>query len=278
MQPAIAVCSAFGFLVTACAATSTGPDPAPAGAEAAAAPLCDPAQPFDCVKKGRAHQWGKGVEKNPAQARAAFAHGCDGGNLNACMALGAFLRQAGEPAAALAALDAACDGGYLFACVHAGNLYIGNAGMGRDYAKARAYYERACQDMRRLEPPPMKLEFTVGQAYGCDNLGMLYENAWGVERNRGRTFELAAFACAHGWGNGCNQVGVFIGRGWAPGEHAEDEQLDWYRKACELNDGNGCCNAAIYLHREQTTTEDGQDAADYLERAEKVHWNCKLPD
>lgn len=259
-------------------------EPAPKPAEPAAkatAPVtpCDPAQPFDCTKKGRAFMQGKGVAKDTVQALKLFEHGCDWGNLNACAAMGGLLMSSGaDLKAGRAAYLKACEGGYPFACVQYANGFLLGHGVEQDYAQAKVYLEKACNDMKPHPEPPLPWDIPIGQAYGCDNLGVMYENGWGVEVDWLRAHALASFACGNGWGSGCNQVGVFIHRGWVPGEHAADEPLAWYRKACDLNDGNGCCNAAKHLKEREFTTEDGKGPMDFVQLAKKFNFNCKLSE
>lgn len=265
--------------LAACAEPAPKPAEPPAKARLAADAPCDPAQAFDCTRKGRAFLFGKGVAKDSIKAHQAYEFGCQGGNLNACAALGGLLMGSGaDMQAGRGAYLKACEGGYPFACVQFANGFLLGHGVDQDYAKAKAYLERACNDMRPHPKPPLPWEVPVGQAYACDNLGVMYENGWGVQVDWLRAHSLAAFACENGWASGCNQVGVFIARGWVPGEHSADEPLTFYRKACDLGDGNGCCNAAKHLKQRAFTTDDGKGPVDFVQLAKKLNWNCKLSD
>lgn len=265
-------------LLAACTAPkeSARPEPAPQGAPAPQVTPCDAADLKECNERGRALLAQQPPEL--AAALAMFEHGCQGGNLDACLNLAmTYQYNKNDVIQGAEIMRETCESGYHFACVQYGNMYLfpGPLTDKPDYTRARAYFERACADMATLEPQPWVMHASA-QAYGCTNLGLLYENGWGVERDIERAGALSIFSCMErSGGNACNQVGVFIKRGWIEAPGAQKTPLDYYVKACDLRDGPGCCNAAIALKEAEKPHEDARTHDDFLQLARALHTSCE---
>ncbi|WP_240445742.1 tetratricopeptide repeat protein [Helicobacter pylori] len=62
----------------------------------------------------------------------------------------------------------------------------------QDFSKARKYFERACG---------------LNNGRGCNNLGVLYRDGQGVEKNLTKAAQFYSKACDLNNGSGCNNLG-----------------------------------------------------------------------
>ncbi|GAA6864308.1 hypothetical protein CHC126_03530 [Helicobacter pylori] len=65
----------------------------------------------------------------------------------------------------------------------------------QDFSKAKGYFEKACG---------------LNNGGGCKNLGVLYENGQGVEKNLTKAAYLYSRACELKEGDGCGALGALF--------------------------------------------------------------------
>ncbi|GAA9079949.1 hypothetical protein Taitung30_02100 [Helicobacter pylori] len=94
----------------------------------------------------------------------------------------------------------------------------------QDFSKARKYFEKACD---------------LNNGGGCSNLGVLYQNGQGVEKDLIKAAYLYSRACDLKDGMGCKNLGAL----YYNGEVVEKDLTKasyFYSKACELGDRKAC--------------------------------------
>ena len=89
-----------------------------------------------------------------------------------------------------------------------------------DYQKAAQLYQKACDS---------------GNARGCSNLGVLYENGQGVKQDYQKAAQLYQKACDSGNAEGCYNLGVSYENG-----QSFSTAKQYYGKACDLGLQLGC--------------------------------------
>ncbi|NPS34834.1 tetratricopeptide repeat protein, partial [Helicobacter pylori] len=97
----------------------------------------------------------------------------------------------------------------------------------QDFSKAKEYFEKACD---------------LNDGLGCSNLGSLYYNGEGVEKDLTKVAQFSSKACDLNNGDGCVGLGFLYGRG--KGKNSK-KAAQFYSKACDLNNGRGCNNLGV---------------------------------
>jgi TPR repeat protein len=119
----------------------------------------------------------------------------------------------------------ACDeGASADACNSVGFMYQNHLGVATDYAKAREYYLKACNDESSLS---------------CSNLGTMYRDGLGVPRDNHQAAVLFEKACDAGVPTGCD----FGGKMYMEGSGVQVDgprALDLFKRACEAELAAGC--------------------------------------
>ena len=87
---------------------------------------------------------------------------------------------------------------------------------------------------------------------GCANLGWMYKEGKGLERNYRKAVELSKKACELKEGLGCNNLGVMYYYGYGV-EEDQRKAGELFKKACELGEELGCRNLAAF--------EDSRDSS-----------------
>jgi len=146
---------------------------------------------------------------------------------------------------------------------------LGSAAVAQDFPQAARLFQRACDLGNAGGCNNLGLAFSSGQgvpqdyeraftlfeqacsggfAEGCNNQGALYEHGQGVPVNLGDALRLYAQACNHGSALGCSNLGVLYaeGRGVRP-DPAEAVQL--FTEACSAGSSVGCNNLFEAQHR-----------------------------
>ncbi len=158
-------------------------------------------------------------EVSPARASLALARGSQ-------------LYNAHRYAEARPLLISACEGGTgADACNAVGYMYQNNLGTATDYAKAREYYLKSCND---------------DSAFSCSNLGTLYRDGLGVPRNYTEALTLFEKGCDAGVPEGCHAAGkMYLGHVGVPQNNAR--ALELFKKACD-EDLAGACGDEAYVY------------------------------
>ena len=83
-----------------------------------------------------------------------------------------------------------------------------------------------------------------GNMRGCHNLGVMYTNGDGVEKDFGKAVQLFKKACDGGEVRGCYNLGVMYADGDGV-EKNEQKAAELYKKACDGGDLDGCRNLVV---------------------------------
>ncbi|WP_231630660.1 tetratricopeptide repeat protein [Helicobacter pylori] len=94
----------------------------------------------------------------------------------------------------------------------------------QDFSKARKYFERACG---------------LNNGRGCNNLGVLYRDGQGVEKNLTKAAQFYSKACDLNNGVGCKNLGFLYEYGKGV-EKDLTKAAYFYSKACKLGDQKAC--------------------------------------
>ena len=92
----------------------------------------------------------------------------------------------------------------------------------------------------------------------CRNLGVMYAQGRGVERNVERAIALFRIGCDAGNAPACNNLGLLLAEN--VGDAPSDSE-DAYRKACDGGSALGCRNLGLVLSRRDPPDTDGARAA-----------------
>lgn len=134
----------------------------------------------------------------------------------------------------------------LFSKVCNGNI------RGCDYAKVKESFESACKS---------------GDKTSCSNLGVMYQNGWGVKQDIPKGESLLYLACKAGDELGCDLLGEM--------EYTDDgywlskgHELQGYTECCENGVFDGCSRIGLYYRGGfQGIDKDEKKAKDYFQKA-----------
>nr|WP_315083132.1 tetratricopeptide repeat protein [uncultured Campylobacter sp.] len=155
-------------------------------------------------------------------------------------------------------LDKECESGDSPICVGLGDSYLfgfGNSGLNKDYKKAKFYFEKVCKEDKNIKQDEYSLE-------ACLNLGLMYQDGFGVKPNYKKAFELYSIACDGGLTGACSNIGFMYEKGQGV-QRDIVKGAAYYRRACDKGDVGGCRNFASYLYN----YGDKSKAAEYLKKA-----------
>ena len=100
-----------------------------------------------------------------------------------------------------------------------------------DYQKAAELYQKACDS---------------GEARGCSNLGVLYDEGQGVKQDYQKAAQLYQKGCDEGNSLGCFNLGLLYKEGQGvKQDYQKAAQL--YQKVCEGGELRGCFNLGVAL-------------------------------
>ena len=99
----------------------------------------------------------------------------------------------------------------------------------KEYDKAAELFKKACDG---------------GNMRGCSNLGTMYDDGIGVEKNEQKAVELYKKACDGGKVLGCFNLGIMYANGNGV-EKNEQKAAELYKKACDGGDLDGCRNLVV---------------------------------
>ena len=110
-----------------------------------------------------------------------------------------------------------------------------NASVLSDYNDCSKGNTKGCQALQKA--------CAGGDAWGCFNLGYLYENGRGVKLDYFKASRYYQKACAGGLALGCNNLGVLYYNGQGVRKNTETAK-QFFGKACDLHCQLGCTNYA----------------------------------
>ncbi|GAA6827060.1 hypothetical protein HpHNI20_02780 [Helicobacter pylori] len=94
----------------------------------------------------------------------------------------------------------------------------------QDFSKARKYFEKACD---------------LNNGGGCSNLGVLYQNGQGVEKDLIKAAYFYSKACELKEGDGCGALGVLYYNGDGVKQDSK-KAVALFEKACKLGYKKAC--------------------------------------
>jgi TPR repeat protein len=191
-----------------------------------------------CAIAGIAYGTGRGTPRDLDRAKALEERACAGGNADGCANLGvAYLvgaiGVARDSIRAAQLLEPACAGGHANACFQLGWNYEFGRTVARDYKRAAAFYQKAC-DAPNANDDMM----------GCHFLGSAYAEGRGVREDAAHAAQLYGRACQGGNGSGCNNLGQLYQVGRAVAKDAS-RAAQLYDRACQLGNPSGCDNLSL---------------------------------
>jgi len=135
-------------------------------------------------------------QKRFDEAKPILKKACAGGELAACVTLGAvyapydgLIPDDVDKAMVRSLYKKACDGGVMRGCVSLGDTY--NYGNDSDYNKASSLFQKACDE---------------GDMWGCNNLATEYLLGHGEPKDRSRALDLYQKACRGGFDWSCHEL------------------------------------------------------------------------
>jgi TPR repeat protein len=150
----------------------------------------------------------------------------------------------------LARNTASCESGA--DCTQLGQRYAaGSGGVAKDEALGARLFQRACD---------------LGDAEGCNKLGLAFESGEGVPVDYGRAMDLFTRACSAGAAEGCNNQGALYEHGLGVPENLGDAQR-LYTQACRHGSGIGCSNLGVLYAQGRGVPVNREEAARLFRQA-----------
>lgn len=174
---------------------------------------CDLGNPAACRQAGTKLALGKGVARDQSRALQLLKRACDGGDANGCANLGAMYNNGDgvkrDEALARRLIGRACEGGYAKACRDL--KQVGKAQVGAQVGgKHKANRVRKRRRSSGTKQTPASRAYTrscrKGDLVGCNNLGVLKLNGWGVNRDLRGAKRLFTRACKGGVKTACKSL------------------------------------------------------------------------
>jgi|GEM_PF-1208613 len=228
---------------------------------------CDYGNATGCRNLGLLFVNGKGVTQNSVQANTLFSQACDLKDASGCRSLATSCEKGrGMTVDMVRAFDLyrlSCDLGSHDGCVDAGYFYEKGLGTRIQYQKAMDLYLKACDMGNRHGCGNVGILYGLGRGCkkdnqkairfyrkGCDmgngsscrSLGLKYEKGTDVTPNVNTALELYQKGCGFSEKAACNDVGYLYEYGTGGLKKDITAACDYYKKACDLKDENGCVN------------------------------------
>ncbi len=225
---------------------------------------CESGKAAACAQAGAAYKDGKGVPKDIVQAGLFYMKACamvdlesdDGYCHEAGFTTEVARKNRGERErldAALAVILTNCDSGNAKDCNFAGFIHQMGVGREKDIAKARVAYTKACAG---------------GVANGCTNAAYAYQ----VQPTDPDKFaEFLGKACDAKVAADCALLGGVYSEGEAGVKKDLARAAAAYRRACDLQSGDGCARLALMHYFGEGMKKDLLSAVIYFKKACDLH-------
>jgi hypothetical protein len=183
-----------------------------------------------CQKSGVALE-----AQRPAEAMQVLRMGCALGDGVACGRLGLMLVAQDQAPASVQFLDRGCSAGLGPACVKVGLMRLEGRLIDPDPVRARTDLERGCNEEKQLRDPE-----------ACHALGRVYEDGFGVERDRAVAARYYNISCKGGNMSSCFRVGESVAglQSASKSDGLQEWALNGYVKACDAGIAQACLPAA----------------------------------
>ena len=137
-------------------------------------------------------------------------------------------------------------------CTQVGERYAaGSDGLTKDEALGARLFQRACD---------------LGDASGCNKLGLAFESGDGVPQDYERAMDLFSRACSGAFADGCNNQGALYEHGRGVPENLGDAQR-LYTQACRHGSGLGCSNLGVLYAQGRGVPANREQAAQLFREA-----------
>ena len=128
---------------------------------------------------------------------------------------------------------------------------LGSAAVAQDLPQAARLFQRACD---------------LGNAGGCNNLGLAFGSGQGVPQDYERAFTLFEQACSGGFAEGCNNQGALYEHGQGVPVNLGDA-LRLYAQACNHGSALGCSNLGVLYAEGRGVRRDAAEAVQLFTEA-----------
>ncbi|MCE3046813.1 tetratricopeptide repeat protein [Helicobacter kayseriensis] len=115
-------------------------------------------------------------------------------------------------------------------------IWVALCGIGMDFEEGSRIYQKG-NYKKAFEI--FKLSCQNGDMVSCLSIGLMYENAEGVEQDSLMAVKFFTIACDGGEGRGCGALGAMYENGRGVKKNL-DTALGLYKKACQLGVRAGC--------------------------------------
>lgn len=199
---------------------------------------------------------GEAIENDaPESAIAVHQMGCALGEPTSCGHLGLLLAQQDRVAESITPLDKGCAAGMTAACVKIGLLRLDGRGLDPNPERARADLTMGCPDDGERDPR------------ACNALGRLYEDGFGVARDRAHAARYYRFACLEDNLQACFRLGEAVQTLQRASQ--TDVLLEWslqgYVRACDSGIEQACLPAAELFESGPSSIRDVAEARSRLD-------------
>jgi len=197
-----------------------------------------------------------------SEARPLLIEACEnGGSADACNSVG-FMYQnhmgvATDYAKAKEYYLKACNDDSALSCSNLGSLYRDGLGLARDYHQAASLFEKGCD---------------AGVPQGCELAGKMYLDSMGVPQDGPRALDFFKRACEADLAAGCGDEGYMYAKGVGVASRDMPFALSLFKRGCELGSPNSCFSIGMAYRRGDGVARDEEKAKQYLTRA------CDLGD
>jgi TPR repeat protein len=197
-----------------------------------------------------------------SEARPLLIEACEsGGSVDACNSVG-FMYQnrmgvVTDYAKAKEYYLKACNDDSALSCSNLGSLYRDGLGVARDYHQAAGLFEKGCD---------------AGVPQGCELAGKMYLDSMGVPQDGPRALDFFKRACEADLAAGCGDEGYMYAKGSGVPNRDMPFAVSLFKHACELGSPNSCFSIGMIYRTGDGVARDEEKAKQYLTRA------CDLGD
>ena len=224
-----------------------------------------------------------GYTKDYSKAKSFYEKACNLDNGGGCNNLGVLYAHGNGVAkniyVALYYYEKACKLNNENGCSNSGYMYIDGLGTAQDYQKAKLYYNKSCtlgnknscnvkfNNNRSDSKISYEEQCSQGKGKYCSLLGRYYEKGEnGYTKNYSEAIEFYRKACNLNNGDGCNDLGFLYARGKGVDKN-DIIALYLIEKSCNLNFAIGCFNLGSIYYDGKGVSQDYQKGKSFFNKA-----------
>lgn len=183
-----------------------------------------------CVALASLYKNGKGVVKSKAKALKYLNMACNAKVMSGCYKLGQLHNYYSDHKEAIPFFEKACDAGDMKGCSALGRTYGWGLGVNKRAEKAKAYYEKACNN---------------DYLFSCMDLAKLEMTNAFKNRDYSVVISLETKACNGGISTACNYLGNHFEK------MDRSKALSYYEKGCRMTKDEVSCSMAEQMRKER---------------------------